>query len=164
MYDINDNQSAVFAVQSLLRNIGTDIKPDGVYGQQTADAVRSFQISKGIVPTGRVDLETFNALVTEAREPVIYSCALLVPRQLEGGVISYGDKSNLVLMVQAMLKTLEVIFMFEPIEVNGIYDAPTQAALTKVRRINGIDDKNFIDPETWNALVAEYEKYKNEEA
>ena len=35
---------------------------DGRYGRQTAFGLRAFQSSSGLVPTGRVDMETLNAL------------------------------------------------------------------------------------------------------
>jgi hypothetical protein len=35
---------------------------DGSYGRQTAFGLRAFQLSAGLVPTGRVDMQTLNAL------------------------------------------------------------------------------------------------------
>ena len=35
---------------------------DGSYGRQTAVGLRAFQSSAGLVPTGRFDMETLNAL------------------------------------------------------------------------------------------------------
>ena len=35
---------------------------DGTYGRQTAFAVRAFQSSAGLLPTGRLDMQTLEAL------------------------------------------------------------------------------------------------------
>ena len=43
------------------------VNPDGIYGDQTADAVRSFQKRHSISESGRVDLTTWNALFSEYR-------------------------------------------------------------------------------------------------
>ena len=41
------------------------VKRDGIYGSVTADAVRLFQQKNGIIPTGRVDRETWDAMVIQ---------------------------------------------------------------------------------------------------
>ena len=161
MYELNDERAAISAIQSLLRGAGYDIKPDGIYGDETANAVRQLQIFNRLPPTGMVDLETFNALVITARPKAVYTCALLIPDTLEGGVISPGEENNLVVIIQSMLKTLEVIFEFAPVNITGIYDAATEDGLMEIQRINGLPQTGVINEETWNALVREYEKYKD---
>ena len=161
MYELNDNKAAITAIQNLLRDAGYDIKPDGIYGTETADAVRMLQAEKGLVPTGRVDLMTFELLVTASRPVPVYECALIIPSTLAGNVITPGEVSSVVVIIQAMLKVLEVIYDFESIDVTGVYDDVTEAAITELQRINGLPVTGIIDALTWNALVSEYEKYKD---
>ena len=65
MYTQNDTASAVRQVQEYLYEIHLyeklPLQPpiDGIYGQETQAAVTLFQKSKGITPTGIVDLITF---------------------------------------------------------------------------------------------------------
>ncbi len=161
MYELNDNRAAILAIQSLLRDAGYDIKPDGIYGDETANAVRQFQIFNRLPVTGRVDLETFNVLVVAARPKEVYTCVRLTPDILEGGVISPGEENNLVVIIQSILKTLEVIYEFAPVNITGIYDTATEEAVLEIQRINGLPETGVIDEKTWNALVREYEKYKD---
>lgn len=161
MYDINDKRAAVFAVQSLLRNAGYDVKPDGIFGEETARAVRAFQSASGVTPSGRVDLYTFELLVLAAESPAAYKCVSAVPKLLEGGRISPGEESNVVIIIQAMLRELESVYDFE-IEVNGVYDSNTENAVKDIQRVYGLTPNGIIDASTWNVLVEEYEKYKSE--
>ena len=59
------------SLQTMLRTIASvepnqiNVMPDGVYGSQTAAAVRSFQRRQGLNPTGVVDQQTFERIVQE---------------------------------------------------------------------------------------------------
>ncbi len=161
MYELNDTIAAIAAIQKLLRDAGYSIKPDGIYGDEMYNAVREFQVFKRLPPTGRVDLQTFEALVKEARPIRGYGSVLIIPETLEGGVISPGEKSSTVVIIQAMLKTLSVIYDFEDIELTGIYDTQTSSAVRDIQRINGLALTGIVDTHTWNALVYEYEKFKD---
>ncbi|MBQ3182318.1 MAG: peptidoglycan-binding protein [Clostridia bacterium] len=164
MYELNDSRAAISAIQQLLRDAGYDIKPDGIYGDETYNAVREFQVFNRLPPTGRVDLETFEALARAARPIFGYQCALLIPETLEGGVISPGEESNVVVIIQSMLKTLSVVYDFEDIELTGVYDTSTESAIRDIQRTNGLPITGIVDPDTWNALVSEYEKFKDSDA
>ena len=161
MYELNDTAAAIAAIQQLLRDTGYDVKPDGIYGNETYNAVRSFQTGVGLPPTGSVDLETFEALARAAVPKPQFECVFIIPSTLEGGVISPGEESAVVTIIQAMLKTLSVIYDFEDIELTGVYDAVTEGAVRDIQRTNRLPLTGTVDPVTWNAIVAEYEKYKD---
>ncbi len=161
MYELNDTRAAISAIQQLLRNAGYDIKPDGIYGDETYNAVRQFQVFNRLPATGRVDLATFEALASAAVPEPQFECVLVIPSTLEGGVISPGEESAVVVIIQAMLKTLSVIYDFEDIELTGVYDTDTESAVRDIQRTNRLPITGVLDPETWNALVSEYEKYKD---
>ena len=171
MYNINDTGAAVYDIQRMLRLVSRNrsgipcVTPDGIYGDETYNCVRSFQISQGLMPTGAVDLDTFNALVNEYRRELrrmeAHRRTALIPNKLEGGLISPGDESALVSIIQAMLSTLEVIFTFPTVAINGFYDPATVEAVSEIQRINGLPVTGVIDKDTWNAISDEYEKYKD---
>ncbi len=50
------------AVQTALNSNGAKLTVDGIYGKKTAAAVASYQKSKGMKATGRVDAKTAAAL------------------------------------------------------------------------------------------------------
>lgn len=55
--------SDVVQIQTALTNLGFSVGTiDGIFGSKTNTAVINFQKSKGIIATGTVDLQTFNAL------------------------------------------------------------------------------------------------------
>jgi len=53
----------VLWLQQHLAGAGATVSQDGVYGSRTSTAVRTFQISRGIVPTGAMDAATWRALL-----------------------------------------------------------------------------------------------------
>lgn len=157
MYQLNDNKAAIMAIQTLLRDAGYGIKPDGIYGDETYNAVRAFQQKNRLPQTGRVDLNTFEALAKAARKEASYGCALVIPETLEGGVISLGEESSIVVIIQAMLRELETLYEFE-VALTGKYDTATESAIRDIQRTNTLPITGVVDPDTWNALVSEYEK------
>lgn len=69
MISIYDKKQNIFELQVMLRRIhfadGTVdlINPDGLFGTETRDAVVQAQRIAGLSETGRVDLETWSAIV-----------------------------------------------------------------------------------------------------
>lgn len=55
---------AVKEAQSLLTKHGFQCKPDGDFGPKTQAAVKAFQLSRGIEPSGEVNLLTWEALLS----------------------------------------------------------------------------------------------------
>ena len=66
--NMNDNVQNVFELQTMLRQmsfISQNIKrinPDGIFGTETTEAVKSFQALKNLPVTGDVDFETWTEL------------------------------------------------------------------------------------------------------
>jgi peptidoglycan hydrolase-like protein with peptidoglycan-binding domain len=58
----------VSEIQRELVSIGYYLVQSGVYDAQTTEAVRSFQLSHSLPPTGVVDLDTLDALALAANE------------------------------------------------------------------------------------------------
>ena len=71
-------QMPIRSLQSMLRLLQrhagkpTTVVPDGIFGPETARAVREFQQQNGLPVTGAADLTTWNAVVDAAREAHIY--------------------------------------------------------------------------------------------
>ncbi len=64
VYEYGDDDPAVAEVQSRLDELGYDVgHANGVFSEQTRDAVLSFQASNGLSTTGRIDANTRQALV-----------------------------------------------------------------------------------------------------
>lgn len=60
---IEDKSAMVFNIQKLLIDRGYEIPHDGIFREETTNAIRSFQESEGIYPNGIATLETVNRLL-----------------------------------------------------------------------------------------------------
>lgn len=62
-----NSQPEVIEVQKYLRVKGFNPGSiDGVFGPRTEEAVKSFQEANNLTPTGIIDLETYNRLMSDA--------------------------------------------------------------------------------------------------
>lgn len=59
------DSTQVQSVQASLRDEGYAVSVDGVWGPQTAEALRQFQTANNLSPTGEIDSETLSALDIE---------------------------------------------------------------------------------------------------
>lgn len=161
---------AVYELQGWLRELhfaGYPISliiPDGIYDEATRSAVVEFQRYANLDPTGVVNKDTWDALYAEYLKALFKKSrpGPLYPfPEGEGYVLSAGEVSDIVYIVQIMLDTLAAYYdnVFAPI--TGEYDSETQAAIKNFQRISGITETGFIDKETWNALADAYNKYNN---
>ncbi len=59
----------VKAVQQALISYGYGIKADGTFGQRTQAALRTFQLHKGLFPSGVIDQDTVNFIFADLQPP-----------------------------------------------------------------------------------------------
>ncbi len=166
--DTRDTVSAIYELQDYLRElysagvISTSVIPDGVFDNQTEQAVKEFQRSVSLPESGVVDYLTWTALEESARnlKNARQKSLGIFPfeRSLSGNMLSPNEQSDLVLLIQLMLKELSA-YDYEQIELNGIYDRATVDAIRDFQRVNYLPDSGFIDKDTWNALARAYNKY-----
>lgn len=165
--DTRDERLAIIEIQQNLRELakaGWDlpsIVADGVYGEQTREAVRRFQRIEGLPVTGRVDLTTWQALHTAARGGK-WERSPATPiypwnRPLSGGATVPGERTDLIYIVQLMLRE-SVAYDFD-LPLTGVLDTATRDALLRFQRINGLPPSGLIDRITWDALADAYNKY-----
>ncbi len=152
-------------IQTMLRELSfyddsiERIIPDGIYGEQTAEAVRSFQRSNNLYVTGEVDNDTWDKIV-EAYEKnyqdnkrqvsVVIIDELDVP-------IEVGSATPSLYVIQAMILALSDYFdNIDAIEITGVFDAPTQKEVEKIQIISGITPNSLIDRAFLNSLAELY--------
>ena len=168
MYNIYDIPAAVQNVQERLyflykNGYGINVVyPDGIYGTETVNAVKEFQAKQGIAESGVVDFETFKLLNTEyqnaQRRFARPSKVRIFPRLLFDRAINPGERFGIVYVIQAMLLSLGTAYDdFKNIEVNGIYDKNTEAAVKKIKNNFKLGDSSAIDKEFFSALTKLYE-------
>ena len=165
--DTRDERLSIIEIQRNLRELakaGWDLPSiiaDGIYGEQTREAVRQFQQIERLPITGRVDLTTWQVLRTAAdagrweRSPAnpIYPWN----RPLAAGTTNPGERTDLIYIAQILLREI-VAYDFE-LPLTGVLDTATRDALCQFQRINGLSMSGILDRPTWDALADAYNKY-----
>lgn len=161
----------VVVVQTELNRIGQNypaipkIQPvDGVFGQQTEEAVRRFQEIFGLTADGvvgkavwyrlvslYVGVNRLSELVSEGQR--MFGIPFQAPQ-----AVSEGSPRNQVLMVQYFLS---ILAQFDPlipfVTLDGIYGPATRQAVRSFQTAQGIPVTGTVDTATWNALYSAFE-------
>lgn len=120
-------------LQYLLRAHGATVTVDGIFGSQTAEAVRAFQQERRLA-SGEVDGKTWSALIV---------------RVVQG---STGDA----------VRGLQAEFQFRNlsgnpatgVQIDGKFGPQTEAAVIDFQQALGLDIDGVVGPITWRALVS----------
>ena len=172
MIQANDEAGVVKQLQRMLRTIEkaagdrVTVPIDGIYGTATKQAVKALQKENGMPETGETDADTYASIYRRALE-ADFEMSEPLPLYVfpKGRVIPVGEVSDLVLIVQIILNTLTVGYDdFKPFELNGKYDGSIAAAIRRFQMRNGISPSDAIDKTTWNALIRNYNKYRDASA
>lgn len=167
-YDFRRTENAILEIQKILRSIDfyenntARIKPDGIYGEDTRLLVKEFQKRYGLVPSGVVDYETWKLLhsVKEAqRDESKIARAVHIFPMYEKEKILPNTKNSYVYIIQVMLnEILNDHDGFKELEINGIYDIPTQNAVKLLRQKSLNDAPEAIDALVFETIADEYER------
>ena len=158
---IKELQSYLFGIRQLNPNIPF-IRPDGVFGKETEDAVRAFQSEYGLEPTGEVDKETWDKIAD------IYATLFDDPPQTidaypENDVIRPESNKWHISQLQHMLACIADNYdNFPQCSINGVYDSDTSDAIKYIQRISNLLESGIADIDTWNVIVRLYSKILKE--
>ncbi len=131
------------------------IYPDGIYGKETAFAVRAFQQINGLRPTGEVNSASWNKITDEYFLKIGNKAAPVNAFPQNAADIRLNDEGLAVYIVQAMLKTLNLCAKRScTIELTGRYDGNTERAVMEFQRLGGLPQTGKTDIPTWNLLAA----------
>ena len=153
------------SLQTMLRTIARiepgqmNVMPDGIYGSQTAAAVRSFQRRMGLNPTGNVDQATHEAIVQEfERARIEAEQAQPVQVTLEPGqVLRRGEGHPAVYLVQSMLTVLHNLVPSIPSPTHsGVLDPQTAESLAAFQTYSGLPPTGELDKRTWKDLALHF--------
>lgn len=138
------------------------VNPDGIYGSETADAVRKFQSDNGMTVTGRADFSTWNAIYEayiKAVEKNSGSREIYPFPEYGNYEIVEGENSDTVAIIQLMLKLLSAFYDdIGGAEKDGIYNEATMKDIRSFQSRAGVPVTGRIDKITWNALASEYNR------
>ncbi len=136
--------------------------PDGVYGEDTKNAVSAFQKKFMLNETGTTDNSTWDAIVEvyreierELRDPL---CVRIYPEHgLKADTPSYTPT---VYIIQNMMFALSEVFDNIPApSVNGILDNRTSETIKAIQIASGLNPDGNINKVFWDYLAVIYETY-----
>jgi peptidoglycan hydrolase-like protein with peptidoglycan-binding domain len=120
---------------------------DGIYGLDTARGVVRFQRSKGIYANGKVDSNTYNALVSAYNKKASSTSAT----SASGAILTIGSKGSQVANVQRYLTKLRLFSG----KIDGIYGLETARGVVRFQRSKGIYANGKVDSKTYSLLQSE---------
>lgn len=173
MIAINEREiekQSVMEIQRIMRELSRintalpDIYVDGIYGEETTDAVIAFQRQYGLPVNGIVDYTTWKKLhsIYDQQKYILNRPNALTSffTPLESGKISRGDKSDLVTIIQHILHTMAVQFdEYSGVVITGVFDEPTEKSIRTFQKSNNLDVTGNVDLKTWNRLSDIYNEY-----
>ncbi|MEG0754558.1 MAG: peptidoglycan-binding protein, partial [Angelakisella sp.] len=136
---------------------------DGIYGDQTENAVKQFQKQYGLTVNGVVDtatrnklLETYNNLIAAAPKDLLGRRATLYP----GYILTQSFENDDVTNLQKYLNAIRAIYpSIPPINPTGYFGPQTEAAVRAFQQIFGLPVNGRVGPAVWNRLAIEYNQY-----
>lgn len=153
------------SLQTMLRVIAEDdgrlptVVPDGIYGQQTMNAVSAFQRRYSLPVTGVTDNSTWDKIV-EIYEPALVRVGKAEPIEIilgPGEVFRLGDSSPYLYLAQSMLTVLAGEYPSLDIPPHsGVVDPATAAALAAFQLLAGLPETGELDKVTWKHLSKQF--------
>lgn len=137
---------------------------DGIFGDETRDAVLAFQSLYGLDVDGIVGRDTWD-MIQNAYAGVLISLpdeyrsysSLLYP----GYIITTGASGKVVEQLQTYLKTIAANNPSIPdVTVDGYYGEETKKAVLAVQKLEGIEQNGQVGVLTWNAIVNLYNQFR----
>ncbi|MDF2948548.1 MAG: putative peptidoglycan-binding protein [Sedimentibacter sp.] len=136
----------------------------GIFDEATREQIIQFQKTMNLETTGLVDSQTLVAL-SESLFGILDTLppeAVYLPRfRWPGSVFEQGEESPSIYVIQEMLSYISLIIPTIPyIEPNGVYDEPTQRAVSAFQTMQGIEPTGLVDEITWDTIVEVYRKQR----
>lgn len=163
---LGDSGSAIRNIQYFLNYLSEfyseipQISIDGIFGEATENAVKSFQRLFELPITGRVDLATYDTLY----RTYLGFIETLPFKYLDGEIYPYpgiplrlGSESEVVRLLQEYLNYIsQFIIQIPSVSPTGYFGQRTEEAVTAFQRLNGIEPNGTVGAETWNAITSLY--------
>ena len=160
-------QQAIRNLQRYLRQLAfldlsyPELPIDGIFEEETRNAVRIFQKKNGFAVTGEADRETWEAIYQAYLTSLLaYSKPVPVDIFHRGDsptYMKYGDKGFHVSAVQYMLNEILIFYGDDPsLNADGTYGEKTSETVRLFQQIAALPQTGEVDLETWNRLTMLY--------
>ena len=132
---------------------------DGIFGEQTENAVKRFQSIFNLTPDGIVGKATWYRIIMlyvgilrlselNSEGQTIYGSNLQYQ-----GVLASGDRGDRVRILQYFISVLSEFNNFIPaVTIDGIYGPATEEAVRAFQRNNNLQETGRVNEQTWNLM------------
>ncbi|WP_461246818.1 LysM peptidoglycan-binding domain-containing protein [Treponema sp. R6D11] len=140
------------------------LTPNGVFGADTAAAVREYQRINNLPQTGIIDRATWNSIsqkyvaVAKLGELDSEGERISIGQNPPNVTLSMGSRGQNVLELQFILNTIAAYYDSVPFVVqDGVFDAITRTSVIEFQKTFGLPQDGVVGATTWNRL---YEIYR----
>ncbi len=165
----HNNSANIYELQQYLRYISqnTDwvplVNPDGIYGIETANAVKTIQRRFGLPATGETDFATWN-IILELYLELYRKNRLPSPVHVYPLGIPFleeGDILDEIYILQVMLKRLSKIYTnISSVDITGKFDTKTTNSVNSFKNCcTNMDTDGRVDRELWNLIAETYSDF-----
>jgi len=155
----------VRSLQTMLRVLAQDdpvlpdLVPDGIYGQETVNAVLAFQRKTGLPTSGVADQSTWESIAASYEDALI-RVGKAEPIEIimdPGKIFVLGESSPYLYLTQSMLLFLSQLHpdIATPSH-SGTLDSSTSEALAGFQLLAGLPPTGELDKITWKYLVKHF--------
>jgi peptidoglycan hydrolase-like protein with peptidoglycan-binding domain len=161
--DTGDNVRNIQYLLAYLAQFYDRIPPvslDGIYGEETENAVKAFQSLFELDVTGEVDLKTWDALYRTYQGfistiPFKYIDGRIYP--YPGVPLRLGSESEVVRLLQEYLNYIAQYYPQIPsVSPTGYFGSRTQEAVIAFQRLQGLTPNGTVGANTWNEISSLY--------
>ena len=168
MYQIEDKPSAIKEVQKFLHIISdsTDygiprISIDGVYGDETYQAVRLYQEYHGLNPTGKTDLTTFDMLYREYYNIMLDKNTKEYIITDEGFPIVIGTQNSDVSLVHSIINELSKAYPYvKKVDRSNYFSQRSAESVKQLQKIFMLAETGEVDKFLYERLKQEIDSVK----
>lgn len=154
------DSTVISEIQHYLRTLSfTDprlfpVVVDGVFSNQTTNAVNAFQQTRGLPVTGTVDPQTWDVLYAEYLSQRPRGTVPLLVFFDPAHLLRPNEENETVAILQLVLRTLSFAYDNLPVvEVTGVYDAATENAVRTFQSLHALEPSGIVNDSTWNTLA-----------
>ena len=162
-----NEQEAIRNLQTYLRQLShhdasiTAPPIDGIYDRDTSQAIRDFQRSQNLAPTGIADQALWELLYANYRRSLAENAPAikidLFPPLPRDQTYTVGAVGFIIAAIQFMLRELESKYGgIELPEITGVYDGKTADAVRFFQQQNALRVNGLVDRATWNEIADQY--------
>lgn len=139
--------------------------PDGIFSEQTREAVIGFQETFLLPVTGIVDFDTWRHIIKIFNEISDYEAEALLPQVFPATdfIINPGESPLGLNLIHSILHSLAAIFEnFDDFIITGIHNEPSVNFVKQLQEIFNLEPNGIIDKKTVNMIIALYNNHVEE--